>query len=453
MPSLEFASARQTEALEELKEFLRIPSVSTLPNHKPDMQRAAEWLARRMRAAGLKGVAVIPTAGHPVVYGEWLDAGVDRPTVLVYGHYDVQPVDPLDLWTSPPFEPEVRGDDLFARGASDMKGQVMASLWAAQAWLQAGALPVNLKFLIEGEEEIGSPHLRPLLEAEAQRLSCDLCLNCDTNIVAADIPSLVYGLRGLAYFELQLQGPEGDLHSGTFGGAVPNPANVLCELIAGMHDGRGRVTLPGFYEAVRPLGPEERAQLAQLPYDEAWWKQTSGSPALSGEEGYTATERATARPTLDVNGLLSGFTGSGSKTVLPSKAMAKISMRLVPDQRPEQVADSLRAYLREHVPPTVTWELIEWAMAIPSVLERDSEAVQAATRALQAVWGRAPMFSRQGGTVPVVGMIEEALGVKTLMMGFGLMDDNLHAPNEKFHLPNYRRGIQAYIRFLSEYAG
>ena len=452
-PPLEYAAARQDQSLDELKDLLRIPSVSTLPEHKPDMQRAAEWLAVRMKKAGLTSVAVMPTDGHPVVYAEHMQAGSDKPTVLVYGHYDVQPVDPLDLWISDPFEPEIRGEDLFARGASDMKGQVMASLWAAEAWLKTSALPLNIKFLIEGEEEIGSPNLRPFLEAHGELLASDLCLNCDSGILSADIPGIVYGLRGLAYFEIRMQGPAGDLHSGTFGGAVPNPANILCRLIAGMHDSEGRVTLPGFYDSVRPMAAEERQQLGQLPYDDAWWMKTSGAPALSGEAGYSATERASARPTLDVNGLLSGFTGAGSKTVLPSKAMAKISMRLVPDQRPEQVAEALRAYLRKQAPPTVSWEVIDWASAVPSILERDSEAVKAAIRALETVWGRAPMYSRQGGTVPVVGMIEAALGVKTLMMGFGLPDDNLHAPNEKFHVPNYRRGIQAYIRFLSEYAG
>lgn len=451
--SLEYAASRQEESLNELKEFLRIPSVSTLPEHRPDMQRAAEWLAQRMQQAGLTSVLVMPTDGHPVVYGEHRQAGAGKPTILVYGHYDVQPVDPLDLWLSDPFDPQVRGEDLFARGASDMKGQVMASLIAAEAWLETTDLPLNVKFLIEGEEEIGSPNLVRFLEANRELLACDLCVNCDANILTPDIPAISYSLRGLAYFELRLQGPAGDLHSGTYGGAVANPANVLCELIAGMHDEEGRVTLPGFYDTVRPLTPDERADLARLPQDEAWWKQTSGAPALSGETGYTSTERATARPTLDVNGLLSGFTGAGSKTVLPSKAMAKISMRLVPDQRPEQIAKSLRAYLEQHVPPTVTWELLDMAGAIPSILERESDGVSAAMRSLEATWGREPLFSRQGGTVPVVGMIQESLGVKSLMLGFGLPDDNLHAPNEKFHVPNYHRGIQAYIRFLSEFAG
>jgi acetylornithine deacetylase/succinyl-diaminopimelate desuccinylase-like protein len=449
---LEYAAARQDQSLEELKQFLRIPSVSTLPEHKPDMQRAVEWLAARMEQAGMTSVAIMPTQGHPVVYAEHLQAGAGKPTVLVYGHYDVQPVDPLELWVSDPFEPDVRGQDLFARGASDMKGQVMASLLAAEAWLKTGSLPLNLKFLIEGEEEIGSPNLGPYLEENGDRLACDLCLNCDSNILSAEIPAIVYGLRGLSYFEIRLQGPAGDQHSGTFGGAVENPATVLCRLIAGMHDAQGRVTLPGFYDRVIPMGEEERRRLAELPHTDEWWKRTSGAPALAGEVGYTATERATGRPTLDVNGLLSGFTGHGSKTVLPSKAMAKISMRLVPDQQPEQIAEGLRTYLEQHAPSTVTWELIPWASAVPSILEQDSEAVKAATRAQEAVWGRPPMFSRQGGTVPVVGMIEQALGVKTLMMGFGLPDDNLHAPNEKFHLPNYWRGIQAYIRFLAEYA-
>ena len=448
--ALDYARQTQSQALEDLKALLRIPSVSTLPEHQPDMQRAAEWLADRLRALGFEEVAILPTGGHPVVYGEWMRAGEGAPTILFYGHYDVQPADPLDLWESAPFEPTVRGENLYARGASDMKGQVVANLRAVEAWVKSGGLPVNLKYLLEGEEEIGSPNLEGFIRQHAEQLRCDFCLNGDGGILAPDTPSITYALRGLAYFELRVQGPAHDLHSGVFGGAVDNPAHVLARLLAGMKDERGRITLPGFYDKVRPLSPEERAALAQLPQDEAWWKVQTGAPALAGEEGYTPTERATARPSLDINGLLSGFTGEGAKTVLPAQAMVKLSMRLVPDQTPEEVHASLRAYLEANAPPTVTWELKAMAGCRAAIVDRDSAAVRAASRALEAVWGKPPLFKREGGTVPVVGMIQEVLGVDSLMLGFGLPDDNLHAPNEKLHLPNFYRGIETYLRFFDE---
>ena len=451
--AIAYAREHQQDFLEDLKALLRIPSVSTLPEHKSDIQRAAEWLANQLRELRFDSVAVMPTAGHPVVYGESLKAGPDAPTILFYGHYDVQPADPLDLWSSDPFEPQIRGDDIFARGASDNKGQIVAHLKAVESMVRTSGLPINLKYLIEGEEEVGSPSLAAFIEEHKDLLSCDLCLNGDSGILAPDTPSIVYALRGLAYFEIRVQGPASDLHSGVFGGVVDNPAQVLCELIAGMRDHQGRITLPGFYDRVRPLTDAERAELAKLPQTDSWWQEQTGAKALFGEEGYTATERATARPTLDVNGLLSGFTGQGSKTVLPARAMAKLSMRLVPDQTPEEVRRSLQAYLETNAPPTVTWELEELAGCRPAIIERDSPAVRAASRALEAVWGKPPLFVRQGGTVPVVGLIQELLGVDSLMLGFGLPDDNLHAPNEKQHLPNFFRGIEAYIRFSHEIAG
>ena len=447
-PALDYAQQWRGEALEDLKEFLRIPSISTLPEHQLDLGRAASWVADELRGLGLQAVEVLPTAGHPVVYGEWLQANDSAPTVLVYGHYDVQPVDPLDLWKSPPFEPSVRGEDLFARGASDMKGQIVAQLKALEALVKTSGLPLNLKFMIEGEEEVGSPSLAAFIEKHRSKLACDFCLNLDAGVLGPNIPSLTTALRGLAYFELRIQGPAGDLHSGTFGGAVENPANVLVKLIAGMHDQAGRVTLPGFYDDVRPVTEQDRADLARLPQDDAWWMEKSGTKALAGEAGFSATERATSRPTLDVNGLLSGFTGVGSKTVLPAKAMAKISTRLVPDQRPEQIHESLIAYLRRFAPPTVTWEVDLLAGAVPGIIERNSPEVRTAAKALEAAWGKPAVYKREGGTVPVVGMIQELLGVKSLLLGFGLPDDNLHAPNEKFHLPNFYRGIDTLIRFL-----
>ncbi|HEY44829.1 MAG TPA: dipeptidase [Anaerolineae bacterium] len=447
--ALAYARDHQKDFLEEFISFLRIPSVSTLPDHKDDMYRAADWIIKQLESIGFESVAVMPTGGHPVVYGEWMKAGEDAPTILFYGHYDVQPPDPLELWLSEPFEPQLRGDDLFARGASDMKGQIVAHLKAVESLLRTSSLPINMKYLIEGEEEIGSPNLGDFITENENLLSCDLCLNGDSNILAPDKPAITFALRGLAYFEIRLQGAAGDLHSGTFGGAVDNPAIVLCKLIAGMRDETGRVNLLGFYDDVRPLSERERSEMVSMP--DEWWMEQSGASVLFGEQGFTTTERATARPTLDVNGMISGFTGKGSKTVLPAQAMAKISMRLVPDQKPERIKDSLEAYLEANAPPTVTWELEDMASSPPAIVERDSDAVHAASRALEAVWGVKPVFQRQGGTVPVVGLVQELLGVDSLMLGFGLPDDNLHAPNEKLHLPNFWRGIETYIRFTCEF--
>ena len=454
MPNLDsaivYAKEHRGEFLEDLISYLRIPSVSTLSEHEPDIQRAAKWTADQLLEFGFESVSVMPTSGHPVVYGEWLKTGADVPTILFYGHYDVQPPDPLDLWTSEPFEPQVRGDNIFARGASDMKGQIIAHLKAVESIIRTSSLSINLKYLIEGEEEIGSPNLGAFIHKNRDLLSCNLCLNGDSNILASDTPSITFALRGLAYFEIRLQGTTGDLHSGMFGGAVDNPAIVLSKLIAGMRDEHGRITLPGFYDHVRPLTDADRAEVASMP--DAWWLEQAGAKVLFGEQGFTATERATARPTLDVNGMVSGFTGEGSKTVLPAKAMAKISMRLVPDQRPEMIRSSLETYLNSNAPPTVTWELEQLVSCPPAIVERDSDAVRAASRALATVWGVEPVFTRQGGTVPVVGMMQELLGIDSLMLGFGLPDDNLHAPNEKLHLPNFYRGVETYIRFMHEVA-
>ena len=449
--ALDYAHANRPAALEELKSFLRIPSVSTLSEHEADMQDAANWLIERLNGLGFRGRA-IEAGGPPVVYGDWLGAGASAPVVLVYGHYDVQPVDPLDLWHSDPFEPEVRGDDLFARGASDMKGQIVAHLKAIEALKETSGIPVNIKYLLEGEEEIGSVHLPEFIEGNEDLLRCDFCLNVDAGIIGIDVPSITYALRGLAYFEIRMEGPPGDLHSGAFGGAVVNPANALAALVGKMHDENGRVTLPGFYDDVIPLTDEERADLASLPQTDEWWSEQSGAAVLDGEQGYTATERATARPTLDVNGFLSGFTGEGGKTVLPSKAMAKVSARLVPEQDPKKVYEGLVAFMEQEAPLGVTWEVDQLAGAVASVTDRESVEAKAAMKALKAVWGVPARFKREGGSVPVVGMIEEILNVKTLMMGFGLPDDNLHAPNEKFHIPNFHRGIDTFVYFMTSLA-
>ncbi|HEX7973202.1 MAG TPA: dipeptidase [Anaerolineales bacterium] len=446
--ALEYAQAHHDRFLEDLKTFASIPSISTDPAAKADMQRAAGWVVDQLLDLGIDNVAIHPTQGHPVVYGEWLKAGAHRPTALIYGHYDVQPAEPLELWHSPAFEPTTRGENMYARGASDMKGQVIASLKAVEALARTGSLPINLKFLIEGEEEIGSPSLGPFIAANRDLLACDFAINPDTGMIAADVPTITYGLRGLAYFELRVSGPDHDLHSGLFGGAIHNPAQVLCELVAGMHDDQGRVTLPGFYDKVRSLSDEERRELARLPLEETFYLNQTGAPDLYGEAGYTPVERVGARPTLEVNGLLSGFTGEGSKTVLPARAMAKISMRLVPNQDPDEVRQQLRSYIEARVPPTVRWELLQFAGGRASMTDIHFPAVKALERALETVWGKRPVYRREGGSVPVVAQIQDYLGVESVLTGFGLPDDNLHAPNEKIHLPTFYRGIEALIVFF-----
>ena len=446
--ALQYAQEHHELFLNDLIDFVSIPSVSTDPSAAPAMLRAAQWVASQLRSLGMSQVGIYPTGGHPVVYGEWLEAGPDKPTALIYGHYDVQPAEPLALWHTPPFEPTRRGDNLFGRGASDMKGQVTASLKAVEALVRTGRFPINVKFIVEGEEEIGSPNLGAFIREHKQLLTCDFAVNPDTGMIAADVPTITYGLRGLAYFELRLSGPDHDLHSGMFGGAIHNPAQVLCELVAGMHDNQGRVTLPGFYDRVHDLTSEERIELARLPMDEAFYLKQTGAPALHGEAGYSAMERVGARPTLEVNGLLSGFTGEGSKTVLPAKAMAKISMRLVPNQDPEEVHQQLRSYLEKHAPPTVRWELTKMAGGPASITDIHIPAVSALSDALYAVWGKRPVFRREGGSVPVVAQMQQILGVESVLTGFGLPDDNLHSPNEKVHLPTFERGIQALIHFF-----
>lgn len=451
--------AHKDYILQELKDLAAIPSISTLPQHKPDIQRAADYIAKVLKSMGMSKVAIMPTgggtptAGHPVVYGEWLKAPVSEatPTVLVYGHYDVQPVDPLNEWQTEPFAPTVKGENAYARGISDMKGQVIAMLAALAASLQhGGGLNCNVKVLIEGEEEIGSPNLAQFLEEHTAMLRCDFSLNGDSGMLRPDLPAIVYGLRGLAYFELWVHGPEHDLHSGQFGGMVHNPAQVLCELVAGMHDAEGHVTLPGYYDRVRTLSAEERDDFARVPYAEAEaLREAANPPMFYGEKGYTNAERTGARPTLEINGLYSGFIGEGSKTVLPAKAMAKISMRLVPDQDPQEVEAQLRAYLTHHAPSTVTWTLKAFGKAPGIVTPRDSVGAKVAAKALETVFGVPPVFRREGGSVPVVSQIKNILGVDSVIMGFGLPDDNVHAPNEKLHLPGFYRGIEAYIHFFA----
>lgn len=446
--ALDYAQKNHNRFLEELKTFVRIPSVSTDPQYQAQVEAAATWVADQLRSLGMSDVAVYPTARHPLVYGEYRCATPQAATLLVYGHYDVQPPEPLELWQSPPFEPSLSREYLVGRGVSDMKGQLLAGLKAIESILKADQLNVNLRFLVEGEEEIGSPSLAKFIAEHQDLLRADVALNLDSGILAPDFPTITIALRGLAYFELRVYGPAGDLHSGVFGGAVHNPAQVLCELIAGMHDAQGRVTLPGFYDRVRPLSEAERQSLARLPLDDAYFLKITGAPALFGEEGYTSAERIGARPTLEVNGLYSGYIGEGSKTVLPAYAMAKISCRLVPDQDPAEVHQQLFDYLKAHAPSTVRWEVIQHAAAPAAMIEPDRPEVIALSRAMEKVWGRKPAFKREGGSIPVVAQLKSILSMPTILTGFGLPDDNLHAPNERLHLPTWQRGIETLIHFF-----
>lgn len=446
--ALTYAQKNHSRYIDQLGEWLTIPSVSTDPNATTDMQTAANWLAAHLQALGLDNVQTFPPDTHPIVYAEHLKAGPDAPTVLIYGHYDVQPATPLDKWDTDPFKPVVRGDNIYARGATDMKGQVLMAVNAVEAILKNDSLPVNVKFMIEGEEEIGSPNLDAFIEGHKDLLACDFCLNPDTGMFAVDMPTITYALRGLAYFELRVFGPAQDLHSGVFGGIVHNPAQALTEIVAGMHDKDGRITLPGFYDSVRELSETERAELARLPINDETIRARAGVSALWGELGYTPVERVGARPTLEVNGLYSGYIEKGAKTVLPAYAMAKISMRLVPDQRPEEVKAQLVAYLEENVPDTIRWELDTMAGGVPTISDIDSKWVKSMMAAQETAWGVKPMFKREGGSVPVVAAFQQILGVESVNIGVGLPDDNMHGPNEKMHLPSFYTGIDALIHFL-----
>jgi acetylornithine deacetylase/succinyl-diaminopimelate desuccinylase-like protein len=446
--AIEYYRDNQMRFLDELKAISGIASISTDPASQAFMQEAAEWIAAKLRALNMENVTIFPTAGHPVVYAEWLGAGVGSPTVLVYGHYDVQPAEPLELWETEPFTPSVRGEYIYARGVTDMKGQVLAFLNAMEAVQSTGSLPVNVKFLIEGEEEIGSPNLKQFITQHQEMLACDFALNPDTGMIATDVPTITYALRGMAYFELRLYGPDHDLHSGVFGGAVHNPAQVLCDLIAGMHDEQGRVTLPGYYDSVVDLDQEERAELARLPISRETFLEQCGAPDLWGEEGYSPVEQIGARPTLEINGLYSGYTGPGAKTVLPATAMAKISMRLVPKQEPDQVKDQLTRYLEVNAPKTVRWELDVLVGGPASISDRNSPWIQALSEAMETVWGKRPVFKREGGSVPVVSLFSEILKVESVNTGFSTPADNMHSPNEKMHLPTWKRGTEALIHFV-----
>jgi acetylornithine deacetylase/succinyl-diaminopimelate desuccinylase-like protein len=448
----EFAQANGERFRRQLFDLLRIPSISTAPAHKGDIRRAAEWLADDLRRIGFERVEIQPTAGHPVVYGEWMGAGEAAPTVLVYGHYDVQPAEIEAGWTSDPFEPVVRGGKIYARGAADDKGQVFAQVKAAESLLAAGGAPVNLKFLIEGEEEIGSPHLGAFVSANRDLLKADVCVISDTSILAIDRPSICYALRGLAYMEVEVFGPKQDLHSGGFGGIVHNPAQALAEMIAQLHHPDGSVAVPGFYDDVLPLSDEERAELAKSAAPEDYWREMTGVPAFWGEAAYALHERIGARPTLEVNGMVSGFYGEGSKTVLPARALAKISCRLVANQQPRRIFEQVRGHIARITPPTVRSEVRLIAEAHPARTDLNNPAMRAAMAAYEKGWGKRPLFERGGGTLPVMADIQRELKMPVVLMGFGLRSDGAHGPNEHFRVEMFHKGINTAMYFFEELA-
>ena len=454
MPSSAVAFARQNQPrfLEELKALLRIPSISTLPEHKGDCRRAAESVAAELKRIGLENLRLIETEGHPLVYADWLRAA-GKPTVLVYGHYDVQPPDPLDEWLSPPFEPTVRNGNIYARGAVDDKGQVWAQVKALESLLAGGSLPLNVRVLFEGEEEVGGEGIARFVASKPAELAADFALVSDTEMFAPGLPTLCVGLRGMIYTELEVRGARSDLHSGMYGGAAPNPFIALAQILARLKDEDGHILIPGFYDDIIPPSPEELAAWRSLPFDEEQYRIAEvGSRELVGEAGYSVLERTWARPTVDVHGMPGGFTGAGAKTVIPAKAVAKVSMRLVPGMTPAKAFQLYKGYVERIVPPGVDVEVRLIHSGDPCLIPVDNPYIKAATLALGEVWGKDTVFIRSGGSIPIVGDFDRFLGLPSVMMGFGLPDDNIHAPNEKFKLKNYELGIESVIRFLEEAA-
>lgn len=437
--------------LSELLDLLRIPSVSADPTYKADVARCAEAVKQRLVEAGADKVEICPTKGHPIVYGEKI-IDPKKPTVLVYGHYDVQPPDPLDLWHSPPFEPVVKDGLIYARGSADDKGQFFMHVKAFEAMMRTNGLPCNVKFMIEGEEEVGSDNLGLFVKANKDRLKADVVLISDTAMIANDVPSINTGLRGLSYLEVEVTGPNRDLHSGVYGGAVANPINVLCSMIASLHDADGRITIPGFYDKVVELSAADRKALAEAPFDEKAWMDDLGIKAVKGEKGYTTAERCSIRPTLDVNGIWGGYIGEGAKTVLPSKAFAKISMRLVPDQKSDAITKLFEDHFKKIAPPYVQVKVRPHHGGEAAVTPTDSPAYRAASKAMEESFGKKPIPTRGGGSIPIVALFEEELGLKTILFGFGLDSDNIHSPNEHYGIFNYMKGITTIPRFFRHYA-
>ncbi|WP_262174519.1 dipeptidase [Saccharococcus sp. Marseille-Q5394] len=447
-----YFTSKREEHLEQLKDFLRIPSISALSEHKSDMQKAAEWLKDSFHQAGLENLSIDETEGHPVVYGDWLHAE-GKPTILFYGHYDVQPVDPLNLWESGPFEPEVRDNKLYARGASDDKGQVFMHIKAVEALMnENGSLPVNVKFIIEGEEEIGSPNLEKYIEENKKKLAADIIVISDTGMYGPGKPAICYGLRGLAGVQIDVRGAKGDLHSGIYGGGVQNPIHAISEILASFHDKEGTIAVDGFYEDVRPLADEERAAYEALNFDEDALKQEIGVGELFGEKGYSYLERTWTRPTLEVNGVFGGFSGEGIKTVLPSEAGAKITCRLVPDQDPEDIVKKLKAHIEKHKPAGVSVTVSEFDKGKPFITPFDHPAIQAAGKSYEKVYDVPTAFTRMGGSIPIVAAFDEILNLPVVLMGFGLSSENFHAPNEHFHLENFDKGLRVIGDYYYELA-
>jgi len=447
-----YLDANQEARLESFLEFLRIPSVSTEPAHAADCRRAADWLADRLSAIGMDHVEASETGGHPIVYADWLGAE-GAPTVVTYGHYDVQPADPLGEWTSPPFEPAVVGSRVLARGASDDKSNITIFMQAVEALLASrGRLPINLRFVFEGEEESSSLHLEPWLVANRDRLGGDVAIVSDVGFFEGNLPALTIGLRGLMYAQIDVVGPFQDVHSGVYGGAIANPVNALASIIAALKGPDGRIRIPGYYDEVVPLTEADRAAYAALPFDEDLFQAALGVPELVGEAGYSTLERKSGRPTLDVNGIWGGYQGEGSKTIIPGRAGAKVSCRLVPDQEPKAIFERLRAYVEEIAPPGVRAVVSYLGGGLPVRTSIDHPAVQAAARSLEATFGRAPLFIREGGSIPFVATFEEVLGLPVVLMGFMPPDGNFHAPNEWMDLANFEAGIRTVVRYFDELA-
>ncbi len=451
--TLDYIESEKERFLEELITFLKFKSISSLSEHKPDMEKCAGWLEKHLNEIGISDTRIIPTEGHSIVYGERLETGGNAPTVLIYGHYDVQPVDPLNLWKRDPFNPVVEDGKLWGRGTSDDKGQLFVHLKAIESILKKeGRLPVNIKLLIEGEEEAGSSHLDKFIAENREMLKCDTVLISDTEWFADGLPSICYALRGIAYFEIKVTGPNRDLHSGTFGGGVDNPLNVLCWMMGKLKDRYGRITIPGFYDDVLPLTEDERKEFLRLPFDEKEYCKSLGVDAVYGETGYSTLERVWARPSLDLNGIYGGFTGEGAKTVLPSHAAAKLSMRLVPNQDPAKTGRQLESYLRELTPPTIKLDFKEMHGGSPVLVPRDSKGVNACKTAFNEAFGKDPVFMREGGSIPIVEVFQRELKAPSVLMGLGLPGDNIHSPNENFAVENFFGGIKASAVFLHEFA-
>jgi acetylornithine deacetylase/succinyl-diaminopimelate desuccinylase-like protein len=451
--ALEYARQNHPRFLEELKAFLRIPSISTLPEHKPDCRAAAEMLAIEFSRIGLQNVSLRETEGHPLVYADWLHAE-GKPTALVYGHYDVQPPDPIEEWIAPPFEPTERDGNIYARGAVDDKGQVWAQVKALESHLAAtGSLPINVRILMEGEEEVGGEGIEAFVASRPAQLQADFALVSDTEMFAPGLPTLCVGLRGMIYTEIEVRGARADLHSGMYGGAAPNPFVALAQILARLKDDNGHILIPGFYDDIVPPSPEELAAWRSLPFDEESYRIAEvGSAQLVGESGYSVLERTWARPTLDVHGMPGGFIGAGAKTVIPAKATAKVSMRLVPGMTPKKAFEQYKSFVEQITPAGVEVEVRLIHAGNPCLVPVENPYIRAATRALRQVWNQETVFIRSGGSIPIVGDFANYLGLPSVMMGFGLPDDNLHAPNEKFNLRNFELGIESIICFLEEAA-